>query len=138
MIVGTGDCRLVAIDRVSGRKVWDFVSCDKKDLLGITAAPRVGGGEVFLGNSGIDSGVRRGYVDAIDVETGTNRWRFHRAPGAPPAQGYQDPTTMEMAAKTWGNGEWWKKAVGCGSAWDTSLSLSRADAAQVNQSVKCR
>ena len=117
VIVGTGDCRLVAIDRVSGRKVWDVASCDKKELLGITAAPRVGGGKVFIGNNCIDSGVGRGYVDAFDVETGKHRWRFYTVPGAPPAQGYQD-ATMEMAAKTWGTGEWWKKAVGCGSAWD--------------------
>ena len=25
---------------------------------------------------------------------------------------------MEMAAKTWGSGEWWKKSQGCGSAWE--------------------
>jgi hypothetical protein len=90
----------------------------------------VGGGEVFIGNNCIDSGVGRGHVDAFDVETGKHRWRFSTMPGAPPAQGYQD-TTMEMAAKTRGTGKCWKKTVGCGNALDSSLSLSRADAAQL-------
>ena len=117
LIVGTGDCRLVAIDRKTGKKIWDAVSCDSKQLYGITAAPRVGGGKVFIGNNCIDSGVGRGYVDAFDVETGQHKWRFYTVPGAPPAGGYSN-NTMEMAAKTWGTGEWWKKATGCGSAWD--------------------
>jgi PQQ-dependent dehydrogenase (methanol/ethanol family) len=117
VIVGTGDCRLVAIDRKTGKKIWDAVSCDRKALFGITAAPRVGGGKVFIGNNCIDSGVGRGYVDAFDVQTGVHKWRFYTVPGAPPENGYGDKT-MEMAAKTWGSGEWWKKATGCGSAWD--------------------
>ena len=117
VIIGTGDCRLVAVDRKTGKKVWDAVSCDRKQLEGITGAPRVGGGKVFIGNNCIDSGVGRGFVDAFDAETGQRKWRFYTVPGAPPAMGYQNKI-MEMAAKTWGSGEWWKKAVGCGSAWD--------------------
>jgi PQQ-dependent dehydrogenase (methanol/ethanol family) len=117
VIVGTGDCRLVAIDRKTGKKVWDAVSCDRTAQFGITAAPRIGGGKVFIGNNCIDSGIGRGYVDAFDVQTGLHKWRFYTVPGAPPENGYENKT-MEMAAKTWGSGEWWKKATGCGSAWD--------------------
>ena len=117
VIVGTGDCRLVALDRKTGKKVWDSVSCDRKQLQGITGAPRVGGGKVYIGNNCIDSGVGRGFVDAFDADTGKHRWRFFTVPGEPPVGGYGN-MTMEMAAKTWGTGEWWKKAVGCGSPWD--------------------
>ncbi len=117
VIVGTGDCRLVAIDRKTGKKVWDVVSCDRKELYGITGAPRVGGGKVFIGNNCINSGIGRGFVDAFDADTGKHRWRFFTVPGAPPKGGYTDPV-MAMAANTWGSGEWWKKATGCGSAWD--------------------
>jgi hypothetical protein len=94
------------------------VTCQWKlfpSLVAAVAFVAVGGGEVFIGNNCIDSGVGRGYVDAFDVERAKHRWRFYTVPGAPPAQGYQ-ATTMEIAAKTWGTGEWWKTAVGCGSA----------------------
>ena len=42
--VGTGDCRVVAIDAATGKKVWDTPVCDA-DQTGITDAPRVGDGK---------------------------------------------------------------------------------------------
>jgi PQQ-dependent dehydrogenase (methanol/ethanol family) len=117
VIVATGDCRLIAINRATGQKAWESVSCDRTQLFGITGAPRVGGGKVFIGNNCIDSGVGRGYVDAFDARTGAPVWRFYTVPGPPPPKGYENKA-MEMASKTWGGGEWWKKSSGCGSAWD--------------------
>lgn len=117
VIVATGDCRVVAVERATGKKIWDSVSCDRKQLYTITAAPRVGGGKVFIGNACADSGVGRGFVDALDVETGKRVWRFYTVPGPPTPQGYENEA-MKMAAKTWGSGEWWKKSQGCGSAWE--------------------
>ena len=117
VIVATGDCRLLAITRSTGKLAWEAVSCDRTQLIGITGAPRVGGGKVFIGNNCIDSGVGRGYVDAFDARTGAHAWRFYTVPGPPSAQGYEN-AALAMAAKTWGSGEWWKKSTGCGSAWD--------------------
>src|ERR1051326_9544449 len=62
-IIATGDCRLVAVDQKTGQQRWETQSCDPKQQYGISAAPRVGDGLVFIGNSCADSGEARGFVD---------------------------------------------------------------------------
>ncbi len=114
VFIGTGDCRLIAIDAKRGSKIWDVQSCDPADSYTITGAPRVGAGKVFIGNANGDTGANRGYVDAFEASTGRHIWRFYTIPGDP-AKGFESPI-MEMASKTWGR-EYWKKAGG-GSAWD--------------------
>ena len=47
MPLGTGDCRIVAINAATGSKVWDTTVFDA-DQTGITEAPRVGNGSVKL------------------------------------------------------------------------------------------
>jgi PQQ-dependent dehydrogenase (methanol/ethanol family) len=116
VIVATGDCRLIAIDRKSGQKVWESVSCERTGMYGITGAPRVGNGMVFIGNNCIDSGAERGFVDAFDGATGQRKWRFYTVPDDP-AKGKQETEVLEMAAKTWGT-DWYAKSRGCGSVWD--------------------
>jgi PQQ-dependent dehydrogenase (methanol/ethanol family) len=115
VFVATGDCALIALDRNSGKKLWEVQACESKKLYGITAAPRVGGGMVFIGNNCIDSGATRGYVDAYDAASGQRRWRFFTVPGDP-SKGFEDEV-MRKAAATWGTG-WYAKSHGCGSVWD--------------------
>jgi quinohemoprotein ethanol dehydrogenase len=103
--VGTGDCRMIAIDAASGKQVWETVVCDP-DQTGITEAPRVGDGKVFTGWAGMEYDVRGGVV-ALDAETGKKAWTFWTAPGDP-SKPYESKT-MEAAAKTW-IGESWKLA----------------------------
>jgi quinohemoprotein ethanol dehydrogenase len=114
VIVGTGDCRLLAVDRTRGTKKWEVQVCDNDPDLMITAPPRVGAGKVFTGNANGDLGTRRGYVDAYDARTGKHLWRFYTVPGDP-AKGFESPA-LKMAAATWGK-EWWKRAAG-GSVWE--------------------
>ncbi|MBL8266003.1 PQQ-binding-like beta-propeller repeat protein [Steroidobacter sp.] len=114
--VAAGDCRLFAVDRKTGKQKWEAVSCDIGQDYGITAAPRVGGGKVFIGNVCVDTGANRGFVDAFDANTGKRLWRFYTMPGDP-TQPFESKT-MEMAAKTWGT-DYWKKTRGCVSAWDS-------------------
>jgi PQQ-dependent dehydrogenase (methanol/ethanol family) len=123
-IVATGDCRLIAVDQKTGKLVWEKLSCDANDMYAITGAPRVGAGLVFIGNSCLDSGATRGYVDAFDVKTGSHAWRFYTVPGDPAKP--QDSTLYEMAAKTWGTG-WYSKTKGCGSVWDAMVYDSKLD-----------
>lgn len=110
--VGTGDCRLVAIDAASGEKSWESPVCDGS-LTGITGAPHVGNGKVFIGYNGSDTGVR-GSVSAFDAATGKQLWRFWTVPGDP-AKGFESKA-LEMAAKTWSGDKWWE--VGGGDVWD--------------------
>lgn len=114
VITATGDCRLIALDRKTGTKLWEAQACDPEANKTITGAPRVGAGKVFIGNSNADSGVGRGHVDAFDIATGKHLWRFYTIPGDP-AQGFENKA-MAMASKTWGK-EYWK-STGGGSPWD--------------------
>lgn len=110
--VGTGDCRLVAIDAASGNKVWESTVCDGS-ITGITGAPHVGGGRVFIGYNGSDTGVR-GSLAAFDASTGKEVWRFWTVPGDP-AKGFESKA-LETAAKTWSGDQWWE--AGGGDVWD--------------------
>ncbi len=114
VITATGDCRLIALDRKTGKERWQAHACEPEQGYTITGAPRVGGNKVFIGNANADSGANRGYVNAFDARTGQALWRFYTIPGDP-SKGFENKA-MEMAAKTWGK-EYWKKTGG-GSAWD--------------------
>jgi len=110
--VGTGDCRLVAIDAASGTQAWASRICDPAQT-GTTGAPHVGKGKVFIGYNGADDEVR-GSLVAFDAETGHEAWRFWTVPGDP-ANGFES-NALERAAKTWTGKNWWK--IGGGDVWD--------------------
>ena len=114
--VGTLDGRLVAIDAGSGEKVWEVNTViDTERNYSITGAPRAAKGKIFIGNGGAEFSVR-GYVTAYDSETGDEVWRFFTVPGDP-SQPFEHPE-MELAAKTWKGGEWWKIGGG-GTVWNS-------------------
>lgn len=113
--VGTLDGRLVALDAVNGKPIWEIVTVDQTRSYTITGAPRVVEGKVIIGNGGAEFGVR-GYVSAYDAETGALAWRFYTVPGDP-SQPFESPALKE-AAKTWKGGEWWKVGGG-GTVWDS-------------------
>jgi quinohemoprotein ethanol dehydrogenase len=115
VFVASGDCRLFAVDRRTGKEVWRTVTCDSTKQMGISGAPRVGDGKVFMGNSCVDSGTERGYVDAYDAKTGKQVWRFYTMPGDPSKP--FESKAMEMASKTWGT-NYWEKTHGCVSPYD--------------------
>src|SRR5258705_2802861 len=108
--VGTGDCRLIAIDAAAGKQVWEAAVCDATQT-GITGAPHVAKGKILMGYNGSDDGVR-GSLAAYDAETGKEAWRFWTVPGDP-AKGFETKA-LEMAAKTWSGKESWK--IGGGEA----------------------
>ena len=110
--VGTGDCRLVAIDAASGQKAWESPVCDGSQT-GITGAPHVGKGKVFIGYNGSDIGVR-GSLTAFDAVSGKEVWRFWTVPGDP-SKGFESKA-LEAAAKTWSGEKWWE--AGGGDVWD--------------------
>jgi quinohemoprotein ethanol dehydrogenase len=113
VFVGTGDCRMIALDAASGNQLWESPVCVDTTESGITGAPRVGNGKVFIGYNGSDTGVR-GSVVAFDANTGKLVWRFWNVPGDP-SKGF-DNKALAMAAKTWSGDKWWM--VGGGDVWD--------------------
>ena len=116
-IVGAYDGRLVALDAVTGKVVWEKDTLiDKEHSYTITGAPRVFNGKVVIGNGGAEYGVR-GYVTAYDAETGNQAWRWFTVPGDP-SKPFEDES-MAAAAKTWDPaGKYWINGGG-GTAWDT-------------------
>jgi PQQ-dependent dehydrogenase (methanol/ethanol family) len=112
--IASGDCRLFAVNRITGKLVWEAVPCDPTKDYGIVAAPRVGGGLVFIGNSNAELGSARGHVDAFDAATGRSLWRFYTVPGNP-ADGFENPA-MESASKTWSANYW--RHGGAGAPWE--------------------
>ncbi len=111
---GTGDCRLFALDAASGRKLWDSPVCVDTTQTGITGAPTIGDGKVYIGYNGSDTGVR-GSVVAFDAESGKLAWRFWNVPGDP-SKPFENPA-LAMAAKTWSGDHWWE--VGGADVWDS-------------------
>src|SRR5690348_9464666 len=109
--VGTGDCRLIAIDAATTNKIWEATVCEPTQT-GITGAPRVAKGKILMGYNGSDDAVR-GALAAYDAETGKEVWRFWTVPGDPSKP--FETKELEMAAKTWhGEGSW---KIGGGDVW---------------------
>src|SRR5438105_2090503 len=79
--VGTGDCRLIAIDAATANKIWESTVCEPTQT-GITGAPRVAKAKILMGYNGSDDAVR-GALAAYDAETGKEVWRFWTVPGDP-------------------------------------------------------
>ncbi len=113
VFVGATDGRLIALDAKTGQRLWSVETVERGDRRTITGAPRTFKGKVIIGQGGGDSG-SRGYVTAYDQATGRQAWRFYVVPGSP-EENRGDPA-MEMAARTWGSGEYWKTGTG-GTVW---------------------
>jgi quinohemoprotein ethanol dehydrogenase len=115
--VGSFDGRLIALDAVSGEKVWEKDTViDHTRPYTITGAPRVVNGLVIIGNGGAEYGVR-GYVTAYDAASGAQKWRWFTVPGDP-SKPFEDDS-MKKAAATWDPSAKYWEAGGGGTAWDT-------------------
>ena len=112
VFVGTGDCRLIAVDAAGGKQLWEATVCDPTQT-GITGAPHIAKGKVLMGFNGSDDGVR-GAMVAYDAQSGKEAWRFWTVPGDPSKP--FETKALEMAAKTWVGKDAWK--IGGGDSWN--------------------
>ena len=107
------DGRLVALNALSGKPVWETRVAYPQDNYTLTMAPRIAGGKIIVGASGGDKPTR-GFFDAYDLATGYRSWRFYTVPGDP-SKPYENEA-MRAAAKTWG-GDFYTRGGG-GAVWD--------------------
>src|SRR5215210_4071517 len=101
--LATLDAFVVALDARTGKVLWESKVDDYKRAYYFTLAPLVAKGKVMVGTSGGEFGIR-GYVAALDADTGKEAWRT-----------YTIPAPGEPGSETWkGDGHW---KTGGGSVW---------------------
>jgi alcohol dehydrogenase (cytochrome c) len=102
----SADCMLIALDARTGKEVWTAKVEDYKKAYYMSLAPLIVNGKVILGASGGELGVR-GFVAAIDAETGKELWKT-----------YTVPAPGDPGSETWPTGgDHYKR--GGGSIWIT-------------------
>lgn len=104
LFMATLDAYTIALDRKTGRLLWETELIDYSLGYSGTHAPLVVKDMVMVGTAGGEYGIR-GFIDAFDVETGERRWRFYTIPGP-----------GEFGNDTWA-GDSWK--TGGASVWIT-------------------
>jgi alcohol dehydrogenase (cytochrome c) len=114
------DAHVVAVDANDGHEVWRTQVGDINRGETLTGAPLAVKGKVIVGNSGGELGVR-GYVAALDVETGRKLWRaFSTGPDADVKIGpnfrpfYAKDQGKDLGVTTWGAEQW---KIGGGTVW---------------------
>lgn len=108
------DAHAVALDRKTGRVLWDTPMADYKLGYSATHAPLVIKDKVLMGVAGGEYGIR-GFLDAYDVETGKRVWRFYTVPGP-----------GEFGNETW-QGDSWKQGgapIWITGSYDPELNLT--------------
>ena len=100
----TDNAHLIALNRRTGKLVWETVMPDEPQHYGGTVAPLVVKNMVVAGVAGGDWGIR-GFVAAFNADTGKRVWRT-----------YTIPASGEPGIETWGPKE---PTRGGGATWLT-------------------
>jgi|TARA_B110000305_G_scaffold63884_1_gene71097 alcohol dehydrogenase (cytochrome c) len=79
VFMATLDAKMVALDAKTGRSIWETELADPELGYSETMAPSVVGNKVLIGTNGGEYGIR-GFVKALDTETGKVLWTFHTIP----------------------------------------------------------
>lgn len=78
--MATLDARVVALEARTGSVAWDVSVQDNTQGYYMTLAPLAAEGKIMVGVSGGELGIR-GFVVALDAETGREAWRTYTVPG---------------------------------------------------------
>ena len=105
LFMGTLDAHLIALDIKTGVVLWDATLTNYKDGYSVTAPPLVVKDKVIVGVAGAEYGIR-GFIDAYDVQTGKQAWRFYTVAGP-----------GDSGARSWPQGDAYLR--GGGSIWVT-------------------
>jgi alcohol dehydrogenase (cytochrome c) len=78
--MATSDAKVVALNAKTGAVVWDKAVADYNTGYYMTMAPLAARGKIMVGVSGGERGIR-GFVAALDAETGNQVWKTYTIPG---------------------------------------------------------
>ena len=115
VFMATLDAHVVALDAMTGAELWKTAVADMDLAYAFTLAPLAIKDKVLVGSTGGDQGIR-GFVAALDAETGEVAWRFHTIPG-PGEPGHETWEPCPPNPETYCDPEAWKH--GGGAAWIT-------------------
>ena len=103
----TDNAHLIALNRVTGRPVWEAVMPHEPQKYGSTLAPLVVKDLVIAGVSGGDWGIR-GFIDAYRAGTGERVWRRWTVPaeGEPGFETWKGSAVKYGGAATWLTGSY--------------------------------
>ncbi len=78
--MATSDAKVVALNAKTGAVIWDKAVADYNTGYYMTMAPLAARGKIMVGVSGGERGIR-GFVTALDAETGNQVWKTYTIPG---------------------------------------------------------
>lgn len=109
----TGDCQLVALNRLTGALLWTVRYADTEKGYFATMAPLAVKDRVIVGVGGGEKGIR-GFVAAFSATTGKELWRF-----------WTVPLKGEFGGDTWGNlnTDWGGAGTWMSGTYDPDLDL---------------
>jgi quinohemoprotein ethanol dehydrogenase len=113
IILAANDARLIALDAISGKELWQSKIADINQYYSLTIAPRIAGDKVLIGVGGGEFFIR-GFFAAYNLKDGSLAWKFYTVPPKP-GEPFEDKA-QEAAAKTW-TGDWAKYGGGA-PVWD--------------------
>lgn len=113
IIFGTLDAHLVALNRMTGKVIWNKKLADYQAGYSFTAAPMIVNGKVIYGNSGGEFGIV-GKVEARDVNTGELVWSRPTIEGHMGQLGGKPSTMTGKLNATWQGNQW---ENGGGATW---------------------
>jgi PQQ-dependent dehydrogenase (methanol/ethanol family) len=103
----TDNAHLLALDRASGKLLWETPMADEAQHYGGTMAPLIVNDTVIAGVSGADQGIR-GFVAAFRSDTGALVWRHWTVPrrGEPGIETWQSREPLAGGGSTWLTGSY--------------------------------
>ncbi|MFD1786486.1 methanol/ethanol family PQQ-dependent dehydrogenase [Sphingomonas floccifaciens] len=113
IIFGTLDAHMVALNRKTGKVIWNKTLAPYDAGYSFTAAPMIVKGKVIYGNSGGEFGIV-GKVEARDVNTGELVWSRPTIEGHMGQLNGKDSTMTGKLNASW-QGDQWK--TGGGATW---------------------
>jgi alcohol dehydrogenase (cytochrome c) len=110
VFMATDNAHLIALERNTGKLIWDTAMADWHQNYNATSAPLTVGTMVVSGIAGGDDGAR-GFVVAYEQTTGKELWRFWTVPkrGEPGSETWRGAAIEHPGGSTWMTGTYDKE-----------------------------